>query len=272
METATSSHLQLTMDWERLDQGPDEERACYGQLQIRLGNILLSEGQDGFVERTRPGPLVSGYPLAEWLAWNWWRLTCEPRRDAPDYAWQAAHCLATVGDGYLWPNVTIHSDRERTALVARPTHPKGSSAFRFTADQAVVVPTRQLVSAADEFMTQIQGKLRGSGIASTSLDAIWNDILAERAEPEEAAQRQLEALLGFDADDSDAAVIQSLIDDATLLGRDAIMEVCAGNRQGRSPPGAADFNDWAGRYGSESRPADRVTVSGLTFDGSTMPA
>ena len=118
-----SNQLQLTIEWERLEEGPDEERACFGQLHIRLGAIVLSEGLDGFVDCTRPGPRVSGYPLAEWLAWNWWRLTCEPRRDASDYDWQSAHCLATVGAGYLWPNVTIHSDRERTALAARPTHP-----------------------------------------------------------------------------------------------------------------------------------------------------
>jgi hypothetical protein len=272
METAMSDHLQLNMDWERLDEGPEEERACFGQLHIRLGKIILSEGQDGFIERTRPGPLVSGYPLAEWLAWNWWRLTCEPRRDAPGYDWQSAHCLATVGGGYLWPNVTIHSDRERTALVARPTHPKGSSAFRFTADQAIVVPTRQLVSAMDEFMAQIQGKLRAAGIASTNFDAIWADVLEERARPEEALQRELEALLGFDPDAGDAAAIEQLVDDARLLGQDAIMELSAGQRPGQPPPGAAELKTWAERYGTESRPADRATLNGLKLDPATKPA
>ena len=267
-----TDHLQLTMDWERLDEGPDEERACFGQLQIRLGAVVLSEGQDGFVERTRPGPLVSGYPLAEWLAWNWWRLICEPRRDAPDYAWQSAHCLGTVGGGYVWPNVTIHSDRERTALVAKPTHPRGASAFRFTADQAIVVPTRQLVSAMDEFMAQMQGKLRTAGIASTNFDAIWRDVLEERARPEEAVQRELEALLGFDPDAGDAAAIRQLIDDATLLGRDAIMELSAGHRPGQPPPGAADLQDWASRYGSDSRPADRAALTGFKLDRASKPA
>ena len=185
---------------------------------------------------------------------------------------QPAHCLATVGGGYLWPNVTIHSDRERTALVARPTHPKGSSAFRFTADQAIVVPTRQFISALDEFMAQTQGKLRANGVAPTNFDATWQDVLAERAQPDETAQRELEALLGFDPDEGDAAAILQLIDDAPVLGPDAIMELCAGHRPGRLPPAANEIQDWARRYGTDSRPADRPILSGLSLDRATKPA
>ena len=96
-----SNDLQLTMDWEQLGEGSAEERACFGRLQVRLGSIVLSEGQDGFVACARTGPLVAAYPLAEWLAWNWWRLTVEPRPNAPTYEWQSAHCLCTVGAGYL---------------------------------------------------------------------------------------------------------------------------------------------------------------------------
>jgi hypothetical protein len=33
--------------------------------------------------------------------------------------------MSTVGEGYLWPNITIWSDRQRTVLAAQPTHPQG---------------------------------------------------------------------------------------------------------------------------------------------------
>ena len=91
--------------------------------------------------------------------------------------------MATVGGGYLWSSVTLHSDREHTALMARPTHPNGSSAFRFTPDQVIVVPTRQFISAPDEFVAQTPGKLRANGVAPMSFDATWHDVLAERAQP-----------------------------------------------------------------------------------------
>ena len=66
-----NAELEIRVDWERLDEGAPEERACFGMLTIRQGDIVLTDGLDGFVGRTRPGPLVSGYHLAEWVAWNW---------------------------------------------------------------------------------------------------------------------------------------------------------------------------------------------------------
>ena len=258
-----SNDLQLTMDWEQLEAVPAEERACFGRLQIRLGSIMLSEGQDGFVGCARTGPLVSAYPLAEWFAWNWWRLTVEPRPNAPTYEWQSAHCLSTVGAGYLWPNITIHSDGETTVLAARPTHPTGLSPFRFTADQTAIVPTRQFVAALDEFLSQIQGRLRAEGIEATDFDTTWSDVLQERATPEDAAQRQLEALLGFDPDEGDQAAIRRIIQDARTLGQHAVMELAAGHTPGRMPPSADQIEDWARRYGHDTQPSARVDLTGL---------
>ncbi|MGB7552126.1 MAG: hypothetical protein WBM15_11270, partial [Chromatiaceae bacterium] len=236
-----SNSLNIACQWERLAEGPPEEMSCFGMLRVRLGDILLTEGQDGFIDCTRDGPLVSGYHLAEWLAWNWWRLAREPRPDTPKADWHFAHCLGTVGAGYLWPNITIFSDRERTTLMAKPTHPQGFSAFRYTADWAAVVPTRQFESAVDEFMAQIQGKLRADHVVPTNFDQIWSEVLAERADPDSAAQRELEAVLGCDADEGDSAQILQLLADADELGRDAVIEMSAGHLPGRKLLTAADL-------------------------------
>ena len=57
-----------------------EEVAALGLLEIRAGDRLLTAGTDvsGDTPVYRPGPYVSGYHLAEWLVWNWWRLRWEP--------------------------------------------------------------------------------------------------------------------------------------------------------------------------------------------------
>ena len=97
--------LSITADWERLNEGSPEERACFAALGILCNNQWLTEGRDGFVNRIRTGPLVSAYHMAEWLAWNWWRLRWEPQSNAPD--WVFAHRMATIGEGYVWPNITM---------------------------------------------------------------------------------------------------------------------------------------------------------------------
>ncbi len=268
-----SAGLAIRFDWERLEEGPPEEKSCFGLLQVLFGNILLSEGQDGFVDCVRRGPLVSGYHLAEWIAWNWWRLTREPRPDTPAADWQFAHCLGTVGAGYLRPNITIYSDRQRTLLIAKPTRPQGFSAFRFTADWPVVLPTTQFESALDRLMAQIQGKLRADRVAPTNFDRIWTEVLAERADPDTASRRELEVVLGYDADEGDADQIQQLLADAGALGHDAIVEISADHRPGRSLPTAAEVKSWAADFGAHARPADIPRITGLDLGArSTMPA
>lgn len=255
--------LRMALDWERLDVGSSEERACFGMLVVQLGGTLLTEGHDGFIDCFRRGPLVSGYHLAEWLAWNWWRLTHEPRPDAPAGDWQLTHCMSTVGEGYLWPNITIWSDRQRTVLGAQPTHPQGFSAYRYTADRTIVLPTTGFVSALDQFMAQIQGKLRADGVALTNFDRIWGEVLEERAAPDLAYYRELEAVLGRDADEDDDSQIQGLIADAESLGRDALIELSAGSRPGQSPTTAAEIRSWAADLGQDTRPADTAAITGL---------
>jgi hypothetical protein len=273
VEGTVSEDLTIGFEWARLDEGPDEERSCFGLLWIALGDIQLAEGADGYIERIRRGPLVSGYHLAEWLAWNWWRLTREPRPDAPPSDWHFAHCLGTVGAGYLWPNITIYSDRERAILIARPTRPKGFAAFRFTADQTVIVPAKVFESTLDILMGQIQGKLRADGIGSTNLDQIWSEVLAERADPDSASQRELEAMLGYDPDEADPDQIQELLADASKLGRDAVIELSAGHHRGEMPPTFDQIASLAKGLGTDMRPADVAGIQGVDLGArATTPA
>ncbi|HEY6359349.1 MAG TPA: hypothetical protein VIX35_14000, partial [Vicinamibacterales bacterium] len=108
--------LEIALAPERLDEGTPEERACFGLFTMRLGAVDLAGGVDFFISNYRPGPLVSGYHAAEWFAWNWCRLRFEPRSGTPE--WWRAHKMTAIGEGYVWPNLTIFSDGVMTALLA----------------------------------------------------------------------------------------------------------------------------------------------------------
>lgn len=256
-----TEELNISIDWERLEEGPAEERACFGQFTLRQGNLLLTEGLDGFIDRSRSGPLVSGYHLAEWLAWNWWRLVSEPRPLQPTPEWEFAHRLATIGAGYVWPDITIFSDRERTALVAKPTHPQEFAPFRFTADWTVVLPTRQFEAVVEPFMAKIQGQLRAESVATTNFDQIWEEIRMERADPETATRRRLEALLGFDPDEDTTNLIETFLAEASNLGLDAMQEIAADHQRPLALIAAADIDAMARKFGSQTSPADIVRLT-----------
>ena len=109
----TTQPLKFSFTPETLQTGSPEEKAAFGTIAIVANGKVLTEGVGIDCNELRTGPRVSGYHLAEWLVWNWWRLRWEPRPPVGGTAppdWDMAHCMATIGEGYVWPNVTFASD------------------------------------------------------------------------------------------------------------------------------------------------------------------
>jgi hypothetical protein len=84
-----NANFEIKADWETLEFGPPQERATFAAIGIRYSDIWLTEAEDMYVKRVRQQVHLSGYRLAEWFAWNWWRLRWEPRRKSTD--WALAH-------------------------------------------------------------------------------------------------------------------------------------------------------------------------------------
>lgn len=221
----TAVPLELSAEWEGSNVGSAEERACFAAISLRYGDVYLTEAEDAFIKRVRRGVHLSAYKLAEWLAWNWWRLRWEPYRRSPD--WAMAHRMSTIGGGYVWPNVTIASDGERVALVARPTRPHPAEPLRYLADVAAVVPAADFEEAIDAFVEQVRGQLDAEGVRGTNLDAVWREVLTERSDPQTALRRKLEALLGRDPGEADEAQVERFIADGEVLGPAAVAELSA---------------------------------------------
>ncbi len=252
-------NLSITVSPERLGEGPAEERACFGSIAIRYGNIWLAEGHDGFVNKLRPAPLLSAYHLAEWMAWNWWRLRWEPRSNAVD--WEFAHRLTTIGEGYVWPNITIFSDGERVALIAKPVRERPSTLFRYLGDAAVVVAVREFEYVVDQFIEQVRGLLRTAEIRDTNLDRIWNDLREERQDPNISKRRKIEALLGCDPGQAADSEIEQLVADGELLGEAGMNEVAADYPQGGKLLTAKLLREVADSSGFEAAPQDVVRLA-----------
>lgn len=225
MEKTMNTLLSIEADWEALNRGSPEERACFAAIGIHYGDLWLTRAEDAFVGRLRDKVHLSAYRLAEWLAWNWWRLRWEPRNRRP--GWALAHHLTAIGGGYVWPNITVSSDGERIVLLAKPTQFRTSEPLRYVEDIAAVVRASVFVDAMDLFIEQVRGQLRAEHISDTNLDEIWNELSAERADPEAHARRRLEALMGFDPDEASPEQIETLVADAKLLGDRAMNEVAA---------------------------------------------
>ncbi len=256
------NELSIRVSPELLDEGSAEERACFGSIGIRHGNIWLTEGYDGSVNKVRLAPLLSAYHLAEWIAWNWWRLRWEPRSNAPD--WEFAHHLTTTGEGYAWPNITIFSDGERIALISKPTLGRPNALFRYLANAAAVVGAREFEYVVDQFIEQVRGLLRNAQIAEANLDRIWNDVRGERRDPEMSKRRKIEALLGCDPGQAAESEIEQLVTDGESLGELAMNEVAADYPQGGKLLTAKLLRELAESSGFDAAPQDVVRLAAGT--------
>ena len=225
------NELQINLTPELLDEGPDYERNAFGLLEITAAGRLLTAAisvEDG-KSNYHNGPCVSGYHLAEWLVWNWWRLRWEPRlpSNASSYDWDMTHRMPAIGEGYFWPNITISSDGLHCDLASERSNLSDSPFFYYIGAPAITIPARDFANAVDRFVLFIIERLRDNGIRDTNLQTLWHDLDTERNDLEVARFRRIEALLGFDPDETDEEYIERWIRDKDVLGENALEELAA---------------------------------------------
>ena len=264
------SNLNIFLTSIPLNTGSDEEKAAFGQLQIKTHNQLLTEGADfsGKEVAYRPGPYISGYHLAEWLVWNWWRLRWEPWTigQGPDRRyWDFAHCLATIGEGYVWPNITVSTDGFWTSLVSDRSSESAASLFRYSGVGFFGVPAADLESAIDQFVPQVVHMANNAGLTDTNLHRLWQDLQLEREDTEMARFRRFEALLGCDPDELDSDGIESRLGDANVLGDRALEEIAIGSASGATDLSgmlsAQQISEITKKAGFDINPEDGVSAN-----------
>ncbi len=250
------------------EASPDsaEERATLGLFTMTVNSRHLTMIEDTDRREFRHGPRLAAYPIAEWLVWNWWRLRWElgrPSEEKAAHDWDFAHRMAAIGGGYAWPNVTIFSDGLLSFLASEPSPEPDSVLFPYVgAAHPEAIPAAGLEAAIDDFATDVLARLDERGVRATNLHRLWNDLTAERRDPELARFRRLEAQLGCDPDAADAATIRRHLAGTSEFGEEAWGEVAADAAlRGRaledmiSAEGVADI---ARRHGFDADPRDAV--------------
>ena len=231
------------------------ENATAGILAIEANGTVLTEGVPIGGNELQPGPLISAYPLAEWLVWNWWRLRWEPTSFSTTRAWAFAHRLSSIGSGYRWPNVQIESDGAFVRLSStRSADPE--PLFRYVgAPHSERIPAADFESAVDDFVEAVLARLKRVP-GQSNVATIAEQVTRDRAEPREACFRRLQAVLGHDPDEGSEPAIRQRVAEADSLGGDASLELAAG----APTVGLAELRDAARRAGFDTNPKDRISV------------
>ena len=148
-----------------------------------------------------------------------------PREEHAADQWELAHRMQGIGEGYVWPNVTVQSDGAYVLLTSEVAREPKTSVFpELGAPGLHVVPARAWESSVDILVDSVGERLENAGTRKSDLDRVRQDVRRQRADPAMARYRRMEAQLGLEPDEVDEEGIRSFLDDAAAPGDEAMGE------------------------------------------------
>ena len=210
--------LEFTTDWQDGEGLRGAELAAtFASLRISVHGQPLTQVLDQRARTVRDHIFVPLYPIAEWLASNWWFLVHEHenRVKREDSAFRHRHSLGASTDGYALPNLMIVASGGRTSLTWGDQG-QGWTAVRFLDRGSAAVERDQFVQGCTEFIDRVIRRLISHDISSTFLQEEWDAI--QNADEDEHAFCEMSAGLGWDPYDLDDSKREQVVDLAERLG------------------------------------------------------
>jgi hypothetical protein len=220
--------LKIRWEWEPADSvRTPEHRATWARIEIRVGSDLVTLVEDRGTGSSRRSIYCPLYPLAEWIAYNWWFLQADTRPSsflAQDGVLAAPasrplpatlrehHSIRASGDGFAWPDLLIVPDDGETRLVWGDNSVHSSRwPIRFLTRGDHRVRSEQVQRELELVVTETLTRLAEQDITGTVLEKEWAAI--QQTDPDEAEYCRAAARLGLDpysdAESYEADIIQA---------------------------------------------------------------
>lgn len=190
--------ISFDFDWLAAAGVPSPELAAtWASLRIRVGETCLTRVLDGAAQTVRSNVYVPLYPLAEWLATNWWCLGHELRNKsrASDSGYRSRHALIANREGYPYPDLEVAPIGPVTHLLWR-AHRDEWSSVEYLAGGEGWVDTETFGNDCADFINRVTRRLESLGIQNTYLQEEWAAV--QSAGEEEARYCRTAASLGWD--------------------------------------------------------------------------
>ena len=197
------SNLVFDTDW--LDGegiGGTELAATFASLRIQVIEKVVTRVLDERTKTVRDCVYVPLYPLAEWLAANWWFLAYEfedPVR-AKDPEFRRRHELGPNSEGYAFPNLAA-APSEAGIHLRWGSAPSPWTRVEFLDSGKALVDRDEFRKACADLIDRVVQRLASSDIHGTFLQEEWAAI--QGADEEESRFCETAAALGWDPYDLD---------------------------------------------------------------------
>ena len=201
-----------------------ELRATWCRLEIWAGADCVTRVEEAETCASRRSIFVPLYPLAEWIAFNWWFLQGDHRPAAlpssawtyrklvrdPDITnnWLRRHNLRSAGEGFPWPDLTVVPEGGFTRIVwsADKVSPRGH--LRYLSSGESYVPGDELQSSLANVVELTLTRLDENDVKETRLRDEWDAL--QRLDKDELAYCEAAARLGVDPFNTSADIAEAL--------------------------------------------------------------
>ena len=219
-----TAFFRIDYAWLPREYGDEVERVTLAELDILFGESCSATTLEDILGKTvRSSARLSAIRLAEWFAFNWWRLFWEPQ--ANTLSWLMSHKVSNVGGGYVWPDLSFSTDWESIQVSVRHTEGWEGEPIRYLKDFNARISLSEFEKGIDEFVNGTIARLSSTLKTPTELSDLWEQVKCERRYPEVSESRKLEACMGYDPDEAPGDLIDHLREARNSYGRDAIQEV-----------------------------------------------
>ena len=204
--------LAFDYEWETDDSvtGVELASTC-ASLTVRLHDTVLTRVVDDLNGRVRDHVHVSLYPLAEWLASNWWFLLHESdyRTGREDGAFLQRHSLGPSREGYRYPNLCVFPQGTKTRVTWKHLGSPWSGVQFLSRSGDELIERDQFVESCEGLVDAIAARLASSGVKDTCLQEEWQAI--RTVDPAERKFCEMAAALGLDPYDMDGSQSAALM-------------------------------------------------------------
>ncbi len=209
----------LAFDFEWVDpqgaRGP-ELRATWARLSIKVGDEVVTRAVDRETRAVRDSIYTPLYPIAEWIALNWWCLLYEvdkPQRSKGS-GYRSRHFLRAAGEGFALPDLLFDPMGE-TYRLSWSSRDFRHSRVEFVSKGVEYLAPEDVKEALRRFVQAVALRLEDEGVSETLLQSEWEQL--DVLDPEEKTFCRLAASLGLDPFDTSADDQQSIEEAAGRL-------------------------------------------------------
>lgn len=203
------SSLHFDFDWVSPEGARGAElRATWARFRLEADGAAITRVEDLTAKSVRDsiyGPL---YPLAEWIAMNWWAIFHEARSPFRGSAFIRRHDISFATEGFALPALTISVEGSHTLLQWR-RNPLPSCRVDFIDEGTARVPTQEFQDTLRSFVQAVVTRLEDQNVENTLLALDWKAITS--ADKEERDFCEAAGRLGLDPYDVDETTADRII-------------------------------------------------------------